>query len=194
MSENFDINTGVKTDISGLTACAVAFGAAAMGSSFKLIVIYGVLGFLVGGLLGYAGLQWAFVGAIFAIISVLVNCTGSSNNPQSVKQTGEVGEIHKEQTQQQACRIGIVLKDLQYFYYNNTKFQYGVEIVSVVDDMPAKSIGLQPGDVLYLIDSSKIQNRSFLESYINNTPCLTHNIYYLRNNTLHTSVTTPVLR
>ena len=103
-----------------------------------------------------------------------------------------IGEIHKKQ--EKRCLIGINGEDLQYFHYNGQKFEYGARILSLIDDMPAKQMGLQPGDVLYRIDDANIQGMSFLSGHINNYPCRSHKIYYLRNNSIYEAVANPVLK
>jgi len=104
-----------------------------------------------------------------------------------------IGEIHKKLTKEKRCIIGFNGENLLYFHYNGEKFEYGVRVVSIIENTPAKLIRLQHGDILYKIDNFSIKDMNSLANYINTVPCKPHKIFILRNQSLYEAAVTPVL-
>lgn len=104
-----------------------------------------------------------------------------------------IGEIHKKYPNNERCLIGIDGEDLPYFYFNTQKFYYGIKVNSIREGMPANKVKIQPDDILYMIDDQPIKDMSFLIEHINNRPCSTHKINFLRNEIVYEATVTPIL-
>ncbi len=89
--------------------------------------------------------------------------------------------------------LGFNGHNIEYFTYNNAKFEYGVEVSSVVSGMPASEAGLQSGDVIYKIDGQNVSGMEYLLSFINNRkePWSSINISYVRKGELYSKTLNP---
>ncbi len=104
-----------------------------------------------------------------------------------------IGEIHKKLLPEpKRCLIGINGENLQYFTYRGQQFNYGVRVVAVNENTPAKAISLQAGDILYRIDTTNISDMTYLAAQINKPQCQTHKLFYIRNDQAYEVTVTPV--
>jgi hypothetical protein len=88
--------------------------------------------------------------------------------------------------------IGFNGQKLDHFLYNNQRFEYGVQVDSVIPGMPASS-KLISGDIIYQVDEQQVHSIESLFTYINgrSEPAAPVTIAYIREGQIYSVSITP---